>query len=207
MKNINLDSWNRRRQFELFRGFDFPHMSVTGPVEITEFMDQAKSRNFSIFNAVLFTIMKTANGISEFRTRFGGEKVYEYDTVHPSFTVPIADDQFAFCEVVFDDDWNVFDAACRLAKIEGEKQTELDENTSTEDHWIYLSCTPWLDFTAAHHPVASAEDCIPRIAWGKITNSDGRWTMPVNVQAHHALVDGLHIANFYKMLKENLKNF
>lgn len=207
MKKIDLKTWKRRRQYEFFREFEFPHMSLTAPVEITEFMHLAQSRNFSVFNAVLYAIMKTANNISEFRTRFGNEGIYEYDTVHPSFTVPIADDQFAFCKTAYCDDWESFDQACRLAKTEAEKQTEFKEISSDEDHWIYLSCTPWLDFTAGHHPVANAADCIPRIAWGKITNSDDHWTMPVNLQVHHALVDGLHMAKFYEMLEENLKDF
>lgn len=207
MKKIDLESWKRRRQFELFHGFDFPHMSLTAPVEITEFMHQAQSRNFSVFNSILFAIMKSANDISEFRTRFKNDEIYEHDVVHPSFTVPINDDQFAFCEVTYLDDWERFDKACRLSKAKAEKQTELEENTSTEDHWIYLSCTPWLDFTAGHHPVANAADCIPRIAWGKIRNSNDCWTMPVNIQVHHALVDGLHLAKFYEMLRKNLKNF
>ncbi|USG60047.1 CatA-like O-acetyltransferase [Sneathiella marina] len=206
MKKIRLETWKRQRQFELFKGFDFPHMSITASVEITEFMRHARSRNFSVFNAILFSIMKTANSIDEFRTRFSNGEIYVHDTVHPSFTVPIADDQFAFCKVAFSEDRKTFDEACRLAKSEAEQQTELKENTSTEDHWIYLSCTPWLDFTAGHHPVANAADCIPRIAWGKITNTDDCWTMPVNLQVHHSLVDGLHIAKFYEILKENLKD-
>lgn len=89
MKKIDLESWKRRRQFELFHGFDFPHMSLTAPVEITEFMHQAQSRNFSVFNSILFAIMKSANDISEFRTRFKNDEIYEHDVVHPSFTVPI----------------------------------------------------------------------------------------------------------------------
>lgn len=206
-KQINQGNWGRRKQFELFRGFDFPHFSVTAPVDVTELRNRTKLEGYSIFNAVLFAIMKTANNIPEFRTRFHENSIFEYDRVDPSFTVPIANDHFAFCEVTYDNDWKVFNDSCQQAKTAGELQTELTDNTSTEDHWIYLSCTPWLNFTASQHPVASAADCIPRIAWGEITKTGNAFTMPVNIQVHHALIDGVHAAKFYQQLGGNLKEF
>jgi chloramphenicol O-acetyltransferase type A len=206
-KKIEQETWGRRKQFELFSGFDFPHFSVTAPVDVTEFRNQVKKKGTSLFNAVLFAIMKTANNIPEFRTRFHGNNVYEYDKVDPSFTVPIANDHFAFCEVIYDKDWEIFNKACQQAKAAGKLQTELTDNTSTEDHWIYLSCTPWLNFSASQHPVASSADCIPRIAWGQITNSGDTFSMPVNIQVHHALIDGIHAAKFYQQLEENLGSF
>ncbi|MCF8468942.1 MAG: hypothetical protein K9G33_16200, partial [Sneathiella sp.] len=160
-----------------------------------------------LFNTVLHAVMTTANDIREFRTRFRGQTIIEHDVVHASYTVPIANDQFAFCETRYVRDWKAFDENGRRATEIAKTQGELTDKTAGEDHWIYLSCMPWLDFTAVQHPVPNAEDCIPRIAWGKMTEEGGRWHMAVNLQAHHALMDGLHAAKFFEGLEENLKAF
>ena len=207
MKHIDLATWERRRQYELFRSFDFPHLSLTARIDVSDFYQKAKAEELSLFNAVLFAIMTTANDIPEFRTRFRGQTIVEHDVVHASYTVPIANDHFAFCETQYMRGWAAFDQKCREATDIAKTQGELSDKTSGEDHWIYLSCMPWLDFTSAHHPVPNAEDCIPRIAWGKITEEGNRWHMAVNLQVHHALMDGLHAAKFFEGLDKRLKAF
>ncbi|MCR9212683.1 MAG: CatA-like O-acetyltransferase [Proteobacteria bacterium] len=208
MKVIDLNSWQHRGQYKLFRSFASPHLSTTVRIDVTEFREIALKKELSLFRSVLYAIMTTANQIPELRTRFSGDKIYEHAIVHPSYTVPISDESFAFCETKFVSDWNEFDRLCKIQTDQAVKQSELTPDaTKDEDHWIYLSCAPWLDFTATHHPVPNADDCIPRIAWGKITEEMGKWRMAVNLQVHHALVDGLHVARFYQGLESNLKNF
>ena len=53
----------------------------------------------------------------------------------------------------------------------------------------------WAGWRAALGPL-SRPDAAPRITFGKITEADGRCTMPVSIHAHHALADGLHVAQF-----------
>jgi chloramphenicol O-acetyltransferase type A len=207
VKFIDVDTWERRQQFKLFSSYTTPHFSLTVCPDITGFMRIAKAEKFSLFNAVLFAIMKATNSIPEFRTRFEGEKIIQHELVHPSYTVPIANDHFAFCEAEYSPDWHVFNANCNIATEQGKSQVQLTDNTAGTNHWIYLSCMPWLYFTAIQHPVLDAKDCMPRIAWGKIEERDGKWRMPVNLQAHHAFMDGLHAAKFFKRVEENLENF
>ena len=48
-------------------------------------------------------------------------------------------------------------------------------------------------------------DCsIPNIAIGRFSHTNGRVEFPVAVQAHHGLVDGLHIAQFITRLEQVL---
>lgn len=197
MKFIDPATWARRAQYQLFRTYANPHFSLTARVDITGFVRKTQAEGGSLFNGVVYAIMTTANDIPEFRTRFRDDQVVEHETVHASYTVPLADELFGFCETVYVRDRDAFTAACTAATAAAREQLALGGNTTAADHWIYLSCLPWLDFTAVQHPVPNSEDCIPRIAWGKITEKDGRWSMPVNLQAHHALMDGHHAAKFY----------
>lgn len=204
---IDLETWDRRHSYLYFRSLDMPHFSLTAPVDVTAMWQKSSCKKFSIFNAALFCIMRTINDIPEFLTRFRGDQIIRHDLVHPSFTVPIADNHFAFCQAPFIDDWPKFDSECRDVMQEARQQTALIDETAHEDHWIYLSCIPWLDFTAATHPLQGKDDCTPRISWGKIVEENGKARMSVNLQAHHALMDGLHAAHFFKGLEENIVSF
>jgi chloramphenicol O-acetyltransferase type A len=72
------------------------------------------------------------------------------------------------------------------------------------DDWFYMSCLPWVDFTAMTNPVDGPDDCVPRVTWGKFVPHSGAWRLSVSVQVHHALVDGLHLGRFYETLQSRL---
>ena len=69
----------------------------------------------------------------------------------------------------------------------------------------FISTLPWLHYSALIQPVAGGDESNPRITWGKYEDDGaGRTTMPLSVLAHHALVDGIHIAQFYKNLNDEI---
>ncbi len=204
MKDIDLETWPRKNAYHLFRQSQQPHFSVTVPIDVTGLMTTLKPDGVPILNYTLFAIMQAVNEIPEFRLRFEGDRVFELDQTDPSFTVPIEGNNFAFCQVTHSGDWNEFNARCTAAVEAAKQQAKLVEEA---DHfrWTYLTCGPWLNFTSMTHPVDGPDDCIPRIAWGKITENNGAYSMPLNIQMHHALADGYHAAQFFASVEQLLK--
>ena len=47
-------------------------------------------------------------------------------------------------------------------------------------------------------------DSIPRISWGKYFEESGKIKLPLSVQAHHALVDGIHVGQYFNTIQEIL---
>ncbi len=204
MKSIDLETWPRASQFRFFRAVANPHFALTATIDATRLMTVDRPAGVAVFNAALHGMMSAANAVPELRTRFGGETVRQYDVVHASVTVPIEGERFAFCDIPFAADWPTFDGNCRREVERAKRQETLRDDVAGKEDWIYLTCLPWLAFTAMTHPVDGPEDCIPRIGWGKIEQDGERWRMPVAVQVHHALVDGLHVGRFFEALEERL---
>lgn len=204
MKSIDLQSWPRRSQYAFFRAVAQPHYSLTANVDVSYLMTTLKPAGVPVFNAVLFGIVAAANSVAELRTRFRDEQVVEHDVVHASVTVPINDDSFGFCDIEFVDEWHAFDARCRRAVEFARRQTELRDDVAHMDNWLFMSCLPWIDFSAMTNPVNGPDDCVPRITWGKIVQRGEDFEMPVAIQVHHALVDGLHLGRFYAALQQRL---
>jgi chloramphenicol O-acetyltransferase type A len=204
MKVIGKETWARRSQYMFFRNLAQPHFSVTSNVDVTPLISKIRLKELSAFNACLFSLMSAANAVPEMRLRFRGDTVVEHETVHASTTMPIEDDNFAFCGIEFAPDWSEFNRRCQKELARAKSQAELKEHIEDSDEWIFLSCLPWLRFTALSNPNNGPDDCIPRISWGKFFEQNSVWLMPVSVQVHHALVDGVHMGRFFQILESTI---
>lgn len=62
---------------------------------------------------------------------------------------------------------------------------------------ISVSSLPWLDFTAVSFSDAATDNpFVPQLAIGKYKEQDGKMLMPISIQVHHAVCDGLHVGRF-----------
>ena len=206
METIEMATWSRKSLFEFFRQTAAPHFSVTAPVNATHLEKCRRETGFSLFNAVLYAIMTAANAIPELRMRFKNDRVVKYKVVHASATVPIEGDRFAFCGLEYLPAWESFNQACQSAIEKAKTQDEISEHIESDD-WIFLSCLPWIHFTALTNPNDGPDDCIPRITWGKCETHHGQASIPVGIQVHHALVDGVHVGRFYEALNDVLASW
>jgi chloramphenicol O-acetyltransferase type A len=66
-----------------------------------------------------------------------------------------------------------------------------------------MTTLPWLAFTAFTHARGQGDDR-PKLAFGRFTEQAGRLLMPVAVDVHHALCDGVHVGRFFEQLQARL---
>ncbi|WP_031421907.1 tetratricopeptide repeat protein [Exiguobacterium sp. NG55] len=200
MKKIEIETWARRKHFEFFKAFDAPHFNVTANVDVTNLYTYAKESNQSFFKLFLYGAVRAANATPELRYRIRGEEVVEHEVVHPSFTVMLDEDVFNFCAAMFYQDLPTFlqEVTTRMERAADEVVVGDDE----PDDLLYITSVPWVTFTSIMHPTHQQQhDSVPRIAWGKFERQGERLVMPLSVQAHHALVDGVHIGKYYETLQ------
>jgi chloramphenicol O-acetyltransferase type A len=206
MRTIDLQSWSRRQYFDFFKNFDHPHFGMTANVDLTAFYPALKHKDVPFTIAFVYTLSRAANAIPEFRQRIRGDQVVEHELVHPSFTLLAADNErFGFCTLKYDEDFQSF------AERGLQKMAFLKEHPSLEnepgDEYLYMTALPWVSFTSFMHPIhLNPPDSYPRFAWGKIFTEGSSLKIPLGVQAHHALMDGIHMGKFYTELEGYLKN-
>ena len=204
MRYLDIESWNRKENYNYFKEFDYPHFNICGNVDITEFSRFVKDSGSSIFLALLFASVKAANSIEEFRYRIRQDKVVVHDKVSPSFTMMTSRQVFGFCTAEFEDNYNEF-YGCASREIEKAKDRANIKDERGRDDLLYITSIPWVSFTSITHPIQMRPvDSIPRISWGKYFEDKARLKLPLSVQAHHALVDGAHIGQYFIRLQEIL---
>ncbi|MFX0084393.1 MAG: CatA-like O-acetyltransferase [Candidatus Hodarchaeota archaeon] len=204
MRYIDMQTWSRRDHFRLFNTFNHPHFSMCANVDLTVFHPVVKQCGYSFTVTIAYIIARASNAIPEFRYRIRDGKVVEHEIVNPSFTILVNEDIFCFCTIDYIENFPVF--ATRAAKSIAYVKMNPNLDTDPErDDMLFMSPIPWVSFTSFIHPMQfHPADSVPRFAWGKIFEDGGLLKMPLGVQGHHALMDGIHMGRFYEKVQEYL---
>lgn len=224
---LDLEAWKRRQHFDFFLGFEQPFFNITAEVDVTALARACREPGGpSFFVASLWLSLKAANAVEELRYRLvwdeevGGRaagdgagaqpkrrpRVEIHETVHGGSTVLRPDETFTFAYFRYTQDFPSFaaEAARRLEEARN-GPGDLIPHSDGEDV-IYYTALPWIAFTGFRHarmPVPG--DSIPRIVFGKHhEDARGRRMMPVSLEVHHALADGLHAGRFFAGFQELL---
>lgn len=203
-RRIDTAAWPRREAYELFRGFGFPYFSLTADVDVGPFRDVLSARGASFTVGLVYALTSAANGIAAFRQRIRGDAVVEHAVVHPSITVLADGDVFRFVTLRYDASFTAF-ALDAAARIERGRRADSLWSEPDRDDLLFMTALPWVSFTAMIHPVPlNPPDSAPRIAWGRYRSQGERLLMPLNVQAHHALMDGIHLGRYFEEVQRLL---
>lgn len=200
---LDVETWNRHRQFEFFKDYHNPFFNICANVDVAPLLEQTRAmKDISFFIAYHFFSIKAANEVEQFRYRLRGERVLVHDRVHAGTTLLLADENFTFAYFDYEDDFAVFHARARAA-VESAKAGGVQLNGRAErDDLIYHSVIPWATFTSISHARrGGGQESVPKIAFGKYRADGGRMMMPVSVEVHHALMDGLHVGRYFERLE------
>ncbi len=207
MRMIDLENWKRREHFRHFCSLDDPYWGMTTELDCMRTMQTAKERNESFFLHYLHKSLIAANRVEEFKMRIVKGQVVCFDRIHGSATVLRTDETFGCCFIEFFEDFAVFAAAAakKIAQTKAASGMCLDQNERSDQ--IYYSSIPWQHFTGLTYCKSlNSEDSVPRITFGKVVERGQKAMLPVSLQVHHGLVDGLHVARFLENFQNLLNN-
>ncbi len=200
---VDFSIWPRADQFRFLKSYAQPHYAVTARIDITRLISRSRAEGRSSYRACLHAIGAGIHAVPELCMRFRGDVVVRHVGVELSMTVPLADGNFRFAYVPFHRDLVTFDKAAAdiIAKVA--VGGDLNANSGARDDVAYLSCMPWLDFTSINNAIPGPQDCIPQVSWGKFVEGDqGRWSMAMAIEVHHALVDGRQVGDYFAAVQE-----
>lgn len=198
---IDLPTWKRREHFALFRSYAKPFFSVCVELDATPLREACSTPDGPLFSlAAMFLTLRCANETEAFRMRIRDEGVWVHDTVSISPTILRTDETFAFSRL---------DSAASFGEFVRLNAPELNRArkpapliaSDPDDDMIYHSTLPWIRFTGVSNAMPGGDDSIPRIIFGKCSKDGATWKLPVGVEVHHALVDGIDVGRFLERLQ------
>lgn len=203
---VDLATWPRAAQFRFFRTYDRPHYAVTSRLDVTTVMAR-KATGLSPYRACLHAIGVGIHAVPELCMRFRGENVVRHDMITLSMTVPTQAGSFGYAYVPFVANFTSFDLQAKALIDRTAAGADLAPNDGERDDLAYLSCMPWLDYTAINNALPGPQDCIPRVTWGRIVDHGGRFDMAMTLEVHHALVDGAQVGAYFAAVQDALRAF
>ena len=209
---IDINTWERKENYEFFLGFQNPTISITSEVECAGAKARAKAAGESFFLHYLYAVLRAVNEIPEFRFRIDAEgRVVYFDHVDMLTPIKVKENgRFFTIRLPWNTDFQTFYTTAKaiindidpngnpydMEKVGGKDQLDV----------ILLSATPDLYFTSltctqehrhgSNYPLMNA---------GKAILKEGKLVMPIAMTIHHGFIDGHHLSLFYKKVEEFLK--
>lgn len=204
IRRIDMSTYERKAHFDYFRSLQYPYVGVTVNQDVTDIYRFCKKNNCSFYLTFLHVAALAADKVPQFRQRISGDGIIEYPECPTSHIEQTKGDGYCYCTLHHHMSFSEYYEAAKAAR------NTCAENGITESEDVesmyFISTLPWLHYTSLIQPVAGGDESNPRITWGKFEETEsGRIIMPVSVLAHHALVDGIHITQFFSNLEEMLQ--
>lgn len=206
MEYINIESWKRKQHFAFFYKMDYPQYNICMDLDITHFLTFTKENKLSFYYAMIFAAMQSINKVENFRYRIREGKVVLHDKIHPSFTEMDNTDDELF-KMVTTELTESITTFVQDAERDNENQNVYfdPQKLIGRDDLVYITSIPWISFTHLSHTISlNRNDAVPRISWGKYYENGDKVWLPFSVQVHHALVDGVHVGKYIKVLQDYL---
>ena len=204
-KYLDIPTWGRREIFEFFRNFDKPYFNVCTQLDITSLRMLIRDRpGASVSMAYHYFALRAANEIEPFRYRLREGKVVVHDVIHGGTTIMLPNENFTLAYFEYDENFDKFMTAAQTAVKEA-LSGDGAFRPNARDDMIHFTTLPWISFTSFSHARNwGTEDSVPKIAFGKFTETNNRTLLPFSVEVHHALMDGLHVGRYVERLQAAL---
>mgnify|MGYP002609266872 FL=1 len=209
---IDINTWERKENYEFFLGFQNPTISITSEVECAGAKARAKAAGESFFLHYLYAVLHAVNEIPEFRFRIDAEgRVVYFDHVDMLTPIKVKENgRFFTIRLPWKTDFQTFYTTAKaiINDIDPNGNPYDMEKVGGKDllDVILLSATPDLYFTSltctqehrhgSNYPLMNA---------GKAILKERKLVMPIAMTIHHGFIDGHHLSLFYKKVEEFLK--
>jgi chloramphenicol O-acetyltransferase type A len=202
---LDLANWSRRELFEFFIAYSNPYFNVCTNVDVTRLIALVRDRpEVRISLAIHYFALRIANESEPFRYRLMDGKVFVYDVINGGTTVLLPNESFSYAYFDYQHDFEKFIADMGKA-VEEIRSGSGKLKPTMRDDVIYHTTLPWISFTSfAHARTSGRGDSVPRLVFGKFFKENDRTLMPISVEVHHALMDGLHVGRYLNRLEEAL---
>jgi chloramphenicol O-acetyltransferase type A len=203
---LDLSIWPRRSHFEFFRAYEKPYFNICAKVDVSRLREYVReATDLSFFLTSLYLSTRAANDVESFRYRLRGDGVLVHDVIHIGSTVLRKNDTFGFVYIEFAPDFGSYHHAAREAIEELSLSQDALNPRDDRDDLIHYSVIPWVSFTSVAHPRrVLRDDSTPKIVFGKYSLEGDRLVMPVSVEVHHGLMDGIHVGEYFSRLETYL---
>ena len=200
MRPVDPADWPRREVFEFFSSISDPFYAVAFRLDVTRLHRFCRERGLSFYHSLIWLCTRALERVDAFSYALRDGELVRLDSRRPSFThLSPGSELFRIVTLPCEGGLEEF---CAAAAARCREQDFFIDAAGEGIDMIFFSCLPWLDLTAlTNERDLDPDDAVPRIAWGKYVEENGRETLGMSVEVNHRFIDGLHIGLFARELE------
>ena len=201
---VDLEKWPRKQHFELFQHFSQPYFNICLKINAKNLYSRCKKVNISFFHGYVYCLLRACHLYKPMMLRIINQKPCYVSSTRVSVVELADDDSFRFSYFDFYETLQEFLDAANVKSHNSKANpffSKAFNETQGEIDLIHVSTLPWLNFSSFSHAFNSEQSVgIPKFVFGKYNTLTG--DMPLSIDVHHGLMDGLHVARFVNILQQ-----
>jgi len=202
---IDFENWPRKSYFDHYYNQVKCTYSITADIDIAFLLKICKEHSIKLYPAIIHIITRAVNQMDELRTSYNDRnELGTWDFMSPCYTV------FHKDEKIFSNIWTPYSES--FSDFNRDYLQDIETYGSIKDfmakgdepgNTFPISCLPWIDFTGFNLNIYDdARYLCPIFTLGKYRVKEGKTTIPLSVQLHHALCDGYHAGVLFEKIRE-----
>ena len=197
----------RADAYAFYRQAERPRWGLTFSVDLGPLLSRlpawrADMPGLTPFVAYHHALLRAANAVPALRQRLTPDGAVQWRSVDATPTVLRDDESFAVARLVYAERLDDF-VSPALAAVALARQPDAPWGVRVEQSGeLHLTTLPGVAFTHFTHARRGGfDDATPSVALGRYQRDGAHAWMPVNLEVHHALVDGVHVGRFVETLQ------
>lgn len=194
---IDKETWKRKPYFEHYFNQVRCSYSITVNIDISGVINFKNKYDTNLYPLLIYAITKAVNNHEEFRTALNDNgELGVWDSLVPCYTIFHKETEtFSDLWTEWNENLSVFLSNYKLdMKLFGNNCC-MNAKPDTPANILFISSLPWVTFTGFNLNIfADGSYLLPIFTYGKFFRQDGRYLIPLSVQAHHAVCDGFHVS-------------
>ncbi|MDR0228557.1 MAG: type A chloramphenicol O-acetyltransferase [Flavobacteriaceae bacterium] len=203
---VDIENWKRKEHFAIYRSALKCGFSLTVKLEISQVLKVVKAEQLKLYPVMIHLISKAVNRHNEFKMAMKDGQLIIWDRVDPVYTVLHPETEtFSALTTTYQEKLEEFIMGYnQIAKTHGD-DLSFSPVTAPENHFN-ISALPWVNFEGFNLNIADFTDYFPpSFTIGKYQKIGEEVWIPLAIQVHHAVCDGIHVAKFIDTLQEYCK--
>ena len=210
-KVIDKETYYRKGVYRHFTEDCRCSTSVTARIDVTELVEYSRRTDTRFYINFLYVLSKALNSRDDYRMAYlwQSDELICYDVIHPTHYVFHEDtDTCTPVYTEYSENYAVFYENV-LNDIEKAKNTrEYGLDALNHPNWFDASYISWLSYDSLNIELPDGYPYyLPIINWGRYREENGRLMMPVSVRLNHAVADGYHVANVFRLVEKEINEF
>lgn len=210
-KVIDKETYYRKGVFRHFSEDCKCSTSMTARIDVTDLVAYSKRTKTKFYINFLYLLSKVLNSREDYRMGYLWQtnELICYDVINPTQYVFHEDTET--CTPVYskyDEDYETFYADALRDVQEAKNTRDYLLDMANHPNWFDASYISWLSYDSLNIELPDGYLFFaPIVNWGRYREEGGKLMMPVTVRLNHAIADGYLIANVFRLLELEIKDF